>query len=269
MKPRNRDINIFNLSMMDVISGALGAFLIIVIILLPYYKKDLVNENRQLKQDLQAEKTARQQAEQDLQQARQALEQAEQARQRAEQALRQAEQARQQAEQALRQSEEARQRAEQALQEAEQALRQAEQRVQEAQKALKECEDRAARTFIVILVKWKTLLQDVDLHVIDPGGNEFYFQKKTFPGRPGELSEDDKVGPGMEVWEIRNAPPGRYRIYYNLFSRRGNGKNPVVSGRVFYRDGSLKLPDTRLTLLKTKKLVATVIVKRNGTVEIR
>jgi len=35
-----RDINIFNLSMMDVISGAMGAFLIIMVILMRYYKED-------------------------------------------------------------------------------------------------------------------------------------------------------------------------------------------------------------------------------------
>lgn len=40
MKRRNREINIFNLSMMDVISGAMGAFLIIMIVLARYYKSD-------------------------------------------------------------------------------------------------------------------------------------------------------------------------------------------------------------------------------------
>ncbi|CAG0998607.1 hypothetical protein BURK2_02840 [Burkholderiales bacterium] len=39
MKPRNREINIFNLSMMDVIAGALGAFLILFLLLQPYYGK--------------------------------------------------------------------------------------------------------------------------------------------------------------------------------------------------------------------------------------
>ena len=38
MKPRNRDIQIFNLSMLDVISGAMGAFLIVMVVLLPAYK---------------------------------------------------------------------------------------------------------------------------------------------------------------------------------------------------------------------------------------
>jgi len=35
-----REINIFNRSMMDVISGAMGAFLIIMVILMRYYKED-------------------------------------------------------------------------------------------------------------------------------------------------------------------------------------------------------------------------------------
>lgn len=42
MKPRNREINIFNLSMMDVISGAMGAFLILVVILSRHYESKSV-----------------------------------------------------------------------------------------------------------------------------------------------------------------------------------------------------------------------------------
>lgn len=37
MKARNREINIFNLSMLDVICGALGAFLILFLIAAPHY----------------------------------------------------------------------------------------------------------------------------------------------------------------------------------------------------------------------------------------
>ena len=52
MKPRNREINIFNLSMLDVISGALGAFLIIMVVLFPYYKRDFIQENSDLRSGL-------------------------------------------------------------------------------------------------------------------------------------------------------------------------------------------------------------------------
>ncbi len=40
MKPRNREINIFSLSLMDVISGAMGAFLIVMVLLSQYYVFD-------------------------------------------------------------------------------------------------------------------------------------------------------------------------------------------------------------------------------------
>lgn len=205
MKPRNREINIFNLSMMDVISGALGALLIIVIILYPYYKKDLIKENQELQEKLEAAETARQQAEQ---------------------------------------------------------------REQETQKALENCQEKMAKTFLVILIKWKTNLHDVDLHVIDPSGAEFYYEKKIIPGRPGELSEDDTSGPGNEVWEIREAETGQYRILFNLFDRHGNNDNPVVSGRIFYRDSSFKIPDTVLSIVKEKKQIITIRVLNNGNVEI-
>src|SRR5437660_6217198 len=37
MKSRNREINIFNMSLLDILCGALGAFCFMMIVLLPYY----------------------------------------------------------------------------------------------------------------------------------------------------------------------------------------------------------------------------------------
>src|SRR5258708_27756825 len=37
MKRRNREINIFNMSLLDVLCGALGAFCFLMLVLLPYY----------------------------------------------------------------------------------------------------------------------------------------------------------------------------------------------------------------------------------------
>ncbi|MCB1678987.1 MAG: hypothetical protein KDI16_09945 [Halioglobus sp.] len=51
MKRINREISIFNLSMMDVISGAMGAFLILVVILSRHYNSEFINTQRIL--DLQ------------------------------------------------------------------------------------------------------------------------------------------------------------------------------------------------------------------------
>lgn len=38
MRARNREINIFNMSLLDILCGALGAFCFMMIVLLPYYK---------------------------------------------------------------------------------------------------------------------------------------------------------------------------------------------------------------------------------------
>jgi Skp family chaperone for outer membrane proteins len=40
MKPRNREINIFNMSLLDVLCGALGAFCFLMLVLFPFYSQD-------------------------------------------------------------------------------------------------------------------------------------------------------------------------------------------------------------------------------------
>jgi len=54
MRRRSQQVSIFNLSMLDVMAGAMGVFLSLTVILLPYYKKDLVQMVQRLKQDLGA-----------------------------------------------------------------------------------------------------------------------------------------------------------------------------------------------------------------------
>lgn len=40
MKPRNREINIFNMSLLDILCGALGAFCFLMLVLFPFYSQD-------------------------------------------------------------------------------------------------------------------------------------------------------------------------------------------------------------------------------------
>jgi hypothetical protein len=71
MKPRNREVNIFNMSVLDLLTGALGAFCFLTLALFPYYFKaqnasaasssvtaDLKAKNESLKAQLAAEKAA-------------------------------------------------------------------------------------------------------------------------------------------------------------------------------------------------------------------
>lgn len=230
MKSRNREINIFNLSMLDVISGAMGAFLIVMVILLPYYKKETVDYQRELQQSRAAEEAARN-----------AAEAAEAAQQAAEEIARKAENL---VRAAQADAEQNRQRAEAAAQQ-------------------------LAKTFLLVHIQWNTKFQDVDLHVVDPTGAEFDYEHKTHPGRPGELSVDSQFGPGNEVWSIPSASSGSYRIYANLFNTHGVNSTPTVTGSVIHRDGSTALPAMQLSAKRVKSLMATVTVGADGRISIQ
>ncbi|WP_295882314.1 hypothetical protein [uncultured Thiohalocapsa sp.] len=208
MRARNRDISIFNLSMLDVITGAMAAFLIIMVVLLPYYRKEHIDYQAII-------------ADLERQLATTGAEAAQLRRQLAQAEARNAELAR-----------------------------------------------RLAKTFLVLYVRWSTR-DDVDLHVIDPSGARFYFERKIIAGRPGVLSEDTLVGPGNEVWEVRDAPPGDYRIEVQLFEVNDPGRVALVQGRVFHRDGSNAFPEVRLSREKQMKVVATINIAADGSVTLR
>jgi hypothetical protein len=257
MRPQRRDLNTLSLSMLDVIAGAMAAFLIIMVILLPYYDKTSVDE--------QAQVEALQRTVAGLEEAlRSARAEAEAARAQAGETADAAQLRRTIAElqDALRAAQ-----AEAALAEATASAARAE-TTREAQRA-EGLARQLARTFLVLYVRWDTL-DDVDLHVVDPSGAEFYWDDhKTIRGRPGELSEDSIIGPGNEVWEIRDAPAGEYKIEVKLYGIRDPRKPVVVKGRVFHRDGSAVFRDISLTRLGERRRIATIEVDAQGGVSVR
>ena len=100
MARREREINIFNIAFLDVITGAMGAFVLLVVLLSPYVKRgqEVTQQNNNAQQAQQAQQDAdearkeRDQVQQQLQQqteqsAKQALDRAEQNLQQADQAM--------------------------------------------------------------------------------------------------------------------------------------------------------------------------------------
>ena len=192
--------------MLDVFASSMGAFLIIMVVLLPYYKKDA----QQLMEQLQQQQQQMRQQEEQIQQQQTAI--------------------------------------------------------QNLEKKKKNLEDQLKNTFLIVVINWKTSKHDIDLHVVDPNGNEFYYSKKKIRGVNGELSEDTTRGPGVEVWEISKAAPGDYKVYYNFYSSGDNNRPSEVNGRVYYRDGSKRFNKIVLQNVKNKPLVATITVKNDGQV---
>ena len=84
MARRDREINIFNIAFLDVITGAMGAFVLLVVLLSPYVKKgqEVTQQNNNAQQV--------QQAQQDADEARKERDQAQQAAPAADRAIGQA-----------------------------------------------------------------------------------------------------------------------------------------------------------------------------------
>ncbi len=71
-----------------------------------------------------------------------------------------------------------------------------------------------------VVLTWDTPGTDVDLHVIDPTGEECdYTHKETQAG--GRLDVDDTDGYGPEIFTLANALEGTYKIVVKYFSDHG------------------------------------------------
>ena len=207
MRIRNREINVFSVSALDLFASALGAFILVSVVLMPYFLRVDPEEVNRLRGELRQARQAAEQAQNDL---------------------------------------------------------------RECRDDLQVCEERLSQTFLAVVIQWPTPRHDVDLHIIDAAGAEFFYSRRAIPGRPGELSVDTTSGPGVEIWEVPVAPPGRYQVLYNLFSRHGNSDDAVVQGGVYYRDGHIRLGVRRLSVTGRDNavLVAIVTVGEDGSVTV-
>ena len=162
--------------------------------------------------------------------------------------------------------------AERQSQEAQAAVESAENRAQRAEQRQQEYEQRLRKTYLMVIIEWQTR-HDTDLHVVDPRGGEFNWQHPTVPGHFGKLSKDTTLGPGIEVWQIEDVPPGEYRVYANLYNKHGESSPAYVTGKIFYRDGSLGLPHKQLVRVdqsaQRKERLATVNVQADGRIQIQ
>ncbi|MDR1133686.1 MAG: DUF2135 domain-containing protein, partial [Synergistaceae bacterium] len=68
-----------------------------------------------------------------------------------------------------------------------------------------------------VVLAWDTDNTDIDLHVIDPNGEEaFYGAPLSYQG--GKVSPDNTVGYGPEEYSLKNAKPGVYRVEVNFYA---------------------------------------------------
>ena len=113
---------------------------------------------------------------------------------------------------------------------------------------------------LVISMMWNTDQTDVDLHVVEPSGEECYYQnRKTRSG--GNITTDKTDGFGPEMYVLPSAAKGNYQISAKYF--RANQNRTKVSNKVYltiYRnygtkDETVSREIVRLTKVGEKELV--------------
>lgn len=326
MKRKSRDISIFSMSALDLFASALGAFILIAVVMFPYFPnmgmadpvglddalerlREVASGSEELRQihdelnvaiaglreELSSCRHRTEQVQDELQETRdrvhaleraledqdvlrhelaacrqESMSQQAQIMTQQEQISSQQEQIGQQQEQVARQQEQIARQQEQVVQQQEQVAQQQEQIAQQ-QAQIGEQESRIAdlerRKFLLVTVSWDgDQGDDVDLHVIDPNGNEYYFGNRTYPDSEARFEEDSLNGPGNEVWLQPQAIPGEYRIYYNPFSL--DSSRVDVRGRVVHPLVRHEFRERQLRPDGARELVARVVVDDEGNIAV-
>lgn len=230
MRKRKRHIEIFSISALDLFASALGAFILVSIILFPYYLK---GQAAAAQLETAKANLIRQQADDQAQFD-----------------------AKDQAIQAL-----------QSRLDAETSS------VVTLRAQLDETRAAIGQPFLLVGIRWATTGADIDLHVTDPAGHEFYWfknnvRRRDYPSSPAELSYDMTNGPAVELWQNAQALPGVYRVDY-VANTLPNGQTVEVFGTLFDRNGRHDLPARILRSEKERVRGGLISVEADGHVALR
>lgn len=129
-------------------------------------------------------------------------------------------------------------------------------------------------SYLVVVLQWDTLGQDVDMHVIDPAGNEFFYDRSNrdgrhFPGEDAFLTVDSRDGPGVEMWLNPTADPGQYRVLASLYDRAENPDNPLPRFKIYSRDNIFELSGEALTRERERMEMLRLHVDGDGKVTVQ
>ena len=229
MRRPHRNIEIFSMSVLDMFASALGAFIMVTVILFPYYRRDVRAEIAAAEARLETLDAAR------IQQTRRAAE-LESAFARNAAAL--------------------------------DALRQTRSAAEQCARELAVCRRELGRTFLLVQASWNDSA-DINLEVIDPAGHIFSWDRNNrsgtdYPDTQSQLSIDIAIGPGIEVWMAPNAPVGKYELRYSL--SRPAEIDIGVDGFYFTRSGRETLPHINIRTGQSSARVGMLDIQEDGTI---
>jgi hypothetical protein len=226
MQSGKREINIFNMSLLDILCGALGAFCFMTLALLPSYKPSgpdaasIEELNRQLQQQLD-----------DLKKKLAAMPDGESLSKQFDNM-----------EQKIRQKDGELNRKTQELEEARQKIRKLE-----------------LRDSVAFVIEWYTphdvdiFLQSVNLgYANGKPAPKFDPQQKQGVNFSYEGKSDRTLGPGAEVWMIRDNPTGfELLVCYKLFAANGATGPATIDGHYLQNGNFYRLPRAQLSQEKS------------------
>lgn len=291
MKKSSREINVFSVSALDLFASALGAFIVISMIFMVFFTmtSQSASQQEELQPALERCEAQRAQAEGALAACQAQVESSVDAS-----ALAQCESQLAQCQQQLGGSVDASALAEcqsdLAAAQAQNAELQgqletaslAAGQMEEVNAELESCQRALKKTFVLVVASWETdgddvephVKDDVDLHVVDPAGREYYYAARRHTGSAATFEEDTRDGPGNEIWLHPNAAAGRYRICYKLYQYMNPRlpdrihPQPKVRGSILWQEGKIELPNIRLGQRKEVRLVVEFLVNEEGIVSL-
>jgi hypothetical protein len=191
------------MSVLDMFASALGAFIMCSVILFPYFKKDVTQEVVAAKETLQAKSK-------ELETKKKEVRLIDEKIQKQDQEVKQ--------------------------------VRDLQAKLSICKQGLNQCQVAVGKNFLLVEIQWDKEV-NVDLHVTDSGGNEYYWRKTNrceceFPGKKARLSVDSfgSSRGGIEVWVDPEVKPGSYFVDY-IIDRPSSDEIKVV-GTVIDRLGT-------------------------------
>ena len=241
MRAGNREINIINMSLLDILCGAMGAFCFMMLALFPYWSptgvgaKDAAAKSEQMQRELEELKEQ------------------------------------------LRRSGGA--AAADALERLEKLQKQIQQLEGENNRLRKDLEDEKKyssrmemRNATVVTATWTTAAHDIDIMIHMPGLKTTGGKIQPLPNPAvkeghffgGDYSYGMSRGPGFDLWLMRDTVAGsRCDVYYKFLANNGNPEPARVSGHVIHDSTLSLLPAVVMPQERTVKKVGTLIVNPN------
>jgi hypothetical protein len=235
MKQKNKEVNIFNMSLLDILCGALGAFCFLMLVLFQFWKPEGTEVTKVKENTQQLEQKLKDMMKQMENMSNLPPDVAEKLKQMAKDF-----------ESLSGEMAKLKAMLQQAQAQGEAHRRDAEQARGEAEAAKKEVSKYKVRNPIAVVMMTMTSGHDVDLYVKDSKMEEISAAKRQGIKWPGDVYLNTMYGPASDVWMMRDVPAGEYKVYYKYFDSRGTPGPATVSGYYLQHNSVVKLPRVQL-----------------------